>query len=83
MIHDPVPSASLEDIVAGENQADWRAMAAFYVDTLMKASLSNDRRPTRAASGETLGSGLPDRTVAALRCSFLSWEHSLLSSAGC
>jgi hypothetical protein len=58
-------------------------MVAFYVITLMKASLSNDYQPTRAAPRETLGSGLSDRTMAALRCHFLSWEHRLWSSAGC
>ena len=38
--------------------------------TLMKASSCNYCRPTRAAPGETLGSGVPDRTMAALRCRF-------------
>jgi hypothetical protein len=57
-------------------------MAAFCVVTLMKASSCNYCRPTRAAPGETLGSGLPDRTMAVQRCRFLSWEHRLWSSAG-
>src|SRR4051812_2934300 len=38
--------------------------------TLMKASSCNYCRPTRAAPGETLGSGVPDRTMAAVRCRF-------------
>ena len=38
--------------------------------TLMEASSCNYCRPTRAAPGETLGSGVPDRTMAALRCRF-------------
>ena len=45
-------------------------MAAFHVVTLMKASSCDFRRPTRIAPGETLGSGVPDRTMAALRCRF-------------
>jgi hypothetical protein len=71
-----------EDTVAGEDRAFWRAMAAFYVVTLMMASLSNDCRPSRAAPGETLGFGLLDRMMAALWCRFLSWEHHLWSSTG-
>jgi hypothetical protein len=47
-------------------------MAAFCVVTLMKASLCDLCRPTRTALGETLGSGLPDRTMTALR-----WRFSL------
>ena len=38
--------------------------------TLMKASSCNYCRPTRAAPGETLGSGVLDQTMAALRCRF-------------
>ena len=38
--------------------------------TLMKASSCNYCRPTRAAPGETLGSGVPDRTMASLWCRF-------------
>jgi hypothetical protein len=34
-IHHLVPVVSLEDIVSGENRADWRAMAVFCVVTLM------------------------------------------------
>ena len=45
-------------------------MAAFCAVTLMKASSCNCCRPTRAASRETIGSGLPDRTMAVLRCRF-------------
>jgi hypothetical protein len=41
-IHHLVQAASREDIVVGENLADWRAMVDFYTTTLMKASLSND-----------------------------------------
>jgi hypothetical protein len=41
-IHHLVQAASREDIVVGENLADWRAMVDFYTMTLMKASLSND-----------------------------------------
>ena len=47
-----------------------QAMAAFYVVTLMEALSCNYCRPTRAVLGETLGSGVPDRTMAALRCRF-------------
>ena len=36
----------------------------------MKASSCNFRRPTRDAPGETLGSGVLDRMMAALRCHF-------------
>ncbi|KAE8820746.1 Arginyl-tRNA synthetase [Hordeum vulgare] len=45
-----------------------RTMAAFYAVTLMKALSCNYCRSTRAAPGETLGSGFPDRMMAALRC---------------
>src|SRR3990170_2750188 len=45
-------------------------MAAFCTVTLMKASSCNAYRPTCAAPGETLGSGLPDRTMEVLRCCF-------------
>ena len=45
-------------------------MAAFHVVTLMKASSCDYHRPTRTAPGETLGSGVPDRVMAALRCRF-------------
>jgi hypothetical protein len=48
-IHHLVSAASQEDIVAGEKRANWRMMATFCVGTLMKALLSNDCRPTRAA----------------------------------
>ena len=57
-------------------------MAVFGVVTLMKTLSCNYRRPTHAAPGETLGSGLPDRTIAVLQCRFLSWEHRLWSRAG-
>ena len=45
-------------------------MVAVCAVILMKASSCNYCRPTRAAPGETLGSGLLDRTMAALRCHF-------------
>ena len=57
-------------------------MAAFHVVTLMKASSSDYRRPTRIAPGKTLGSGVPDRTMAALRCRFSLGSIVLWSSAG-
>ena len=38
--------------------------------TLMKASSCHYCRPTRAAPGETLGSGVPDRMMAAVQCRF-------------
>ena len=57
-------------------------MAAFHVVTLMKASSCDYRRPTRIAPGETLGSGVPDRTMAALRCRFSLGSIVLWSSAG-
>ena len=44
-------------------------MVPFYAITLMKASSCN-YCPTRAAPGETLGSGFSDQTMAALRCHF-------------
>ena len=57
-------------------------MAAFCVVTLIKASSCNYCRPTRAAPGETLGSGVPDRTMAALRCRFSLRSVVLWTSAG-
>ncbi|XBH54342.1 hypothetical protein VPH35_076669 [Triticum aestivum] len=45
-------------------------MVAVCAVILMKASSCNYCRPTRAAPGETLGSGFPDRMMAALRCRF-------------
>ena len=57
-------------------------MAVFYAVTLMKASSCNYCQPTRAALGETLGSGVPDRTMAALRCRFSLGSVVLWSSAG-
>ena len=45
-------------------------MAALCAMTLMIASSCNYCRPTRVAPGETLGSGLPNLTMAALRCCF-------------
>ena len=57
-------------------------MAAFHVVTLMKASSCDYRRPTRIAPEETLGSGVPDRTMAALRCRFSLASVVLWSSAG-
>ena len=57
-------------------------MAAFHVVTLMKASSCYYRRPTRIAPGETQGSGVPDRTIAALRCRFSLGSIVLWSSAG-
>ena len=57
-------------------------MAAFHVVTLMKASSCDYRRPTRIAPGDTLGSGVPDRTMAALRCRFSLGSIVLWSSAG-
>ncbi|XBI92467.1 hypothetical protein VPH35_029517 [Triticum aestivum] len=57
-------------------------MAAFHVVTLMKASSCDYRRPTRIAPGETLGSGVPDRTMAAVRCRFSLGSIVLWSSAG-
>ena len=57
-------------------------MVAFYAVTLMEAFSCNYCRPTRAALGETLGSGVPDRTMAALRCRFSLGSIVLRSSAG-
>ena len=45
-------------------------MAAFSAATLMNASLCNFCQPIRAAPRKTLGSGLPDRMMAVLRCRF-------------
>jgi hypothetical protein len=61
-IHHLVMTGTHEDTVASENRNDWRAIAAFCNVTLMKASLSNDCWSSRVTSGETLGSGLTDRT---------------------
>jgi hypothetical protein len=47
-----VPAMNQEDIVSGENRANWRAMVAFCVITLMKVLLSNDFRPTCVARGK-------------------------------
>jgi hypothetical protein len=41
-------------IVTGEKRSDWQAMAEFCGAILMKASLSNDYRPTRVALGKPL-----------------------------
>ena len=57
-------------------------MAAFHAVTLMKASSCDYRRPTRIAPRKTLGSGVPDRTMATLRCRFSLGSVVLWSSAG-
>ena len=57
-------------------------MTTFHVVTLMKASSCDYRRPTRIAPREILGSGVPDRTMAALRCRFSLGSIILWSSAG-
>ena len=57
-------------------------MAAFHVVTLMKASSCDYRRSTRIAPGGTLGSGVPDRKMAALRDRFSLGSIVLWSSAG-
>ena len=50
--------------------------------TFMEASSCNYCRPTRATLGKNLGSGVPDRTMAALRCRFSLGSIVLWSSAG-
>ena len=57
-------------MVASENRANGRRWRHSTSLPWMEASSCNYCRPTRAAPGETLGSGVPDRTMAALRCHF-------------
>jgi hypothetical protein len=82
-IRHPVPAASRGDIVVGENRAVWRAMAAFYVVTLLKASLVQQLSNRSCCSG-----GNPEIRVSrsdddVIMVPFLSWEHRLWSSDGC